>query len=221
MRLFILMLISHYYSVAGVPVLNNFSNNENQLLSSNFPLTIFTQSLYRANIASNFSIEFPEDSVTISNLTDQMYVVVTSDNYADYAIHLGEPNEDNLRKVELKLISSNPISKEFDVVVLEGLNENLVPVCRTAILLLNTNTKVNMYKTTFMVNGQEYIILNLFYFKWFLGLLILTGLLILLVELHEVLKHLNDKRKNYARLPNSPLIYALSTSNLRTRMDQI
>ncbi|XP_066154892.1 uncharacterized protein [Euwallacea fornicatus] len=206
MRLFLLTItIWGYHSVAGVPVSNNLINDENQLLSSNIPFTIFTQPLYKANIASNFSIEFPEDSIMISNLTDDMYLVVTSDNYADYAIYLGEASKNNLREVELKLISSNPLSKEFDVVVLEGLDENLVPVCRTAVLLLNTNVKVSMNKTTFMVDGQEYIILNFFYFKWFLGLLTLTGLLILLVELHEILKQLRERRKDYSRLRDSQL----------------
>lgn len=54
-----------------------------------------------------------------------------------------------------------------------------------------------MYQMTFTMDSQEYIVLNYFYFKCFLGLLTITGLLILIIELHEVIVNLRKHRSQF------------------------
>lgn len=77
---------------------------------------------------------------------------------------------------------------------MEGLDGNLTPICRTWVLLQTNINEVDMYQMTFTMNSQEYIVLNYFYFKCFLGLLTTTGLLILIIELHEVIVNLRRRR---------------------------
>lgn len=81
--------------------------------------------------------------------------------------------------------------------MVEGLDGNLTPICRTWVLLQTNINEVDMYQMTFTMDSQEYIVLNYFYFKCFLGLLTITGLLILIIELHEVIVNLRKHRSQF------------------------
>lgn len=96
--------------------------------------------------------------------------------------------------VQLKLIISQPLTKSFEVLVVEGLDNHLTPICRTWVLLETNINEVDIYRMTFIMDDQEYIVLNYFYFKCFLGLMTITGLLILIIELHELIENLRRRR---------------------------
>lgn len=77
---------------------------------------------------------------------------------------------------------------------MEGLDGHLTPICRTWVLLETNFNEMDMYRMTFTMDGQEYIVLNYFYFKCFLVLLTVTGLLILMIEMHEIIVNLRKRK---------------------------
>ncbi|XP_050301391.1 uncharacterized protein LOC126739658 [Anthonomus grandis grandis] len=162
----------------------------------------FTLPLYKATLINN-EVKFMDGPIELDNAVEGMYFIITSDNYEDYAIRL-QTNTTSSDKMILELKCNLPSRREFDVIILEALNEDLVPVSRTAVLLFNPGLQFDLFKMTFRVDDQEYIILNFYYFKWFLGILTVTGFLILFIELHEIMRNLRIARQNlkYQELEN-------------------
>ncbi|CAG9770945.1 unnamed protein product [Ceutorhynchus assimilis] len=179
-------------SIPDLATNESFSLEEEQ----NFRPPHFTLPIYKATLV-NDKIAFLDGPVIMDNANDGMYFIITSDNYEDYSIHLADTNKTIQKELQLEMISSLPLTREFDVIILEALDEDLVPVSRTTVLLFNSDMSFDMYRMTFKVDSQEYIILNFFYFKCFLTLLTVTGLLILFIELHEIVKNVKAARKNH------------------------
>lgn len=166
-------------------------------------------------------IVFADGPIAIDNAHEDMYFVISSGgyllyiylpricifklllsgNYPDYSLTIADSAGSDRKFLHLQLISPGTIIPEFDVISLEALDQNLAPISRTAVLLFNSSEQSDIYRMIFQVDGHKYIVLNFFYFKWFLGLLIVTGLLILVIELHEIVKHVRSRKTgNYQEL---------------------
>ncbi|ENN76045.1 uncharacterized protein LOC109538922 [Dendroctonus ponderosae] len=171
------------------------------LAESIFRPSRFTKPYYKASVIDG-QIVFADGPIVIDNAHEDMYFVISSGNYPDYSLTISDSDSSDQKLLQLELISADTIIPDFDVISLEALDEDLAPISRTTVLLFNPSIQSNIYKMIFKVDGHEYIILDFFYFKWFLGLLIVTGLLILLIELHEIVKHIRISRKtgNYEQL---------------------
>lgn len=156
----------------------------------------FSQPIYKATILDHDNIEIMDGPIILENSHDGMYFVITSDNYEDYALNPLDTNSTDTKQIQLELTTTEPVKREFDVIILEALDEDLVPISRTTILIFNSNNELDMYKMRFTIDDSEFIVLNYFYFKWFLALLTITGLLILIIELHEVVKNIRIARQN-------------------------
>lgn len=173
-------------------------NFMNFLPVDNYPAPpTFEKPLYQASLSPNNTLLFLDGPITINNFLDEMYIVISSGNFADFQTHLVDTDHPYKKIVQLELIISQPLTKSFEVLVVEGLDGNLTPICRTWVLLQTNINEVDMYQMTFTMDSQEYIVLNYFYFKCFLGLLTITGLLILIIELHEVIVNLRKHRSRF------------------------
>ncbi|KAL1516660.1 hypothetical protein ABEB36_000543 [Hypothenemus hampei] len=164
----------------------------------------FTQSIYKVTLTGNNKILPADSSITIENYHDNLFVVIASENYNDYSVSIVKSNQTDQKQIQLDISSTNPINKQFDVIVLEARDEASIPISRTMVVLFNSNLAQDMYRMVFKVDNDEYIILNFYYFKWFLALLTITGLLILIVELYEIFKSIKMTRQNspYKELQN-------------------
>jgi len=200
----LLLGLSSMVFVAAAPNSMEEENNNSDSTKA-YRIPHFTETVYKATILNDDKISFMGSPIIMDNASDGLYFVITSDNYEDYSLYIAESNDTNQKHIELELVSTNPTTRDFDVIILEALDEDLVPVSRTTILVFNSNQKFDLYKMTFKVEDQEYIVLNFFYFKWFLGVLTITGLLILTIELYEIAKNLRKVRSfsgKYQELQN-------------------
>ncbi|KAJ8957557.1 hypothetical protein NQ318_020597 [Aromia moschata] len=73
----------------------------------------------------------------------------------------------------------------YDIITLEAYVDYFYAITRTNIVIINAST-YDPYKLVYNVNGTEYVILNYFYFKLFLLIIVTTGALILVLEIREI-----------------------------------
>lgn len=108
--------------------------------------------------------------------------------------------------INFNLATSKPLSKGIDIVLLEAKDIHRNIVAKAIVFVFNPNSELNPYRIKFNFGGTDYIILNYHYFKWFLILLMLSGLSILVLELNEMITNCKNNKLqeiyNYKVLEN-------------------
>lgn len=163
----------------------------------------FTEPTYKAVINENGEIRVLNGPITLQNPYSESGITVFLGNYEDYALSLDEIETGGI-SVNLSLNSAEPIQRGIDIVFIDAVDTNFDVVAKCVVLVFSFKTDLNPYKLKFNVGDTEYIVLNYFYFKWFLVLLTLSGLMILTVEMYELIKNIKIMRstKSYKELQN-------------------
>ncbi|KAJ8973705.1 hypothetical protein NQ317_017907 [Molorchus minor] len=85
----------------------------------------------------------------------------------------------------------------YDIMTIEAFVDSFYSIARTHVVVINTSS-YDPYKLVYNVNGTEYVILNYFYFKLFLLVIVTIGAAILVLEIREIVYQY--KNKSYSHL---------------------
>lgn len=189
---------NHFDSTLGIPTHFEDANEWNRQ-----DVIKFTEPTYKAVINENGEIRVLNGPITLQNPYSESGITVFLGNYEDYALSLDEIETGGI-SVNLSLNSAEPIQRGIDIVFIDAVDTNFDVVAKCVVLVFSFKTDLNPYKLKFNVGDTEYIVLNYFYFKWFLVLLTLSGLMILTVEMYELIKNIKIMRstKSYKELQN-------------------
>ncbi|XP_030751477.1 uncharacterized protein LOC115878996 [Sitophilus oryzae] len=191
-------IFNHFDSTLGIPTHFEDGNEWNRQ-----DVIKFTEPTYKAVINENGEITVLNGPITLQNPYSESGITVFLGNYEDYALSLDEIETGGI-SVNLSLNSAEPIQRGIDIVFIDAVDTNFDVVAKCVVLVFSFKTDLNPYKLKFNVGDTEYIVLNYFYFKWFLVLLTLSGLMILIVEMYELIKNIKIMRstKSYKELQN-------------------
>ncbi|XP_060534683.1 uncharacterized protein LOC132707055 isoform X2 [Cylas formicarius] len=199
-----MLLLGHFlvavaiFEASGDPQpISKELDDERDWIEINYRPVRFSQSIYKAQVLKNNSIDVVDGPILLDNPPEGVYFVVTSDNYVDYVLTIS-PNDtkDPTREMSVTMEVSGDASmqRDLDVVILEALDDNLTPLARTTILVVDGD-EYDPYKLMLKTDNRKYIVLDRFYFQLFLLLLIVTGVLLWLVEMHDIVRHLRARRQ--------------------------
>lgn len=79
----------------------------------------------------------------------------------------------------------------YDTITLEAHTE-LYGITTTTIIIVYSSV-YDPYKLVYNINGTEYIILNYLYFKMFLFIIVIAGIILFVLEIREIILRHRDK----------------------------
>ncbi|KAF7274385.1 hypothetical protein GWI33_012953 [Rhynchophorus ferrugineus] len=154
----------------------------------------FSDTTYKIVINENGEFSPLDVPIVLQNVKGYVEIEVASDNLNDYILTTDYDIETESVIINFKMATSKPLTRGIDVVLLEARDIQHNTMAKAIVFVFNPNSELNPYRLKFNFAGTDYIILNYHYFKWFLILLMLSGVSILIIELHELVNNYRTNR---------------------------
>ncbi|XP_018576425.1 uncharacterized protein LOC108914972 [Anoplophora glabripennis] len=188
------MLFYIFLTTVGISLASTVDYEDYGILG---PPIYFEKSVYRAKVVDR-AIELLDGPITLQNCYPYNFNVVA---IADEGKYFTVPDIGPGCNYNCSICFSafvrenvNPSEVLYDTITLE-VHSEFYGISSTTIIIVYSS-EYDPYKLVYNINGTEYVILNYFYFKIFLFIIIVTGILLLVLEIREII--LKHKDKEYA-----------------------
>ncbi|KAJ8925030.1 hypothetical protein NQ315_001201 [Exocentrus adspersus] len=161
------------------------------------PPTFFEKPFYKAKVVNN-ALEVLDGPIILQNChLYNYYIKVSADNEKYYTVPNPVAGCNSNCSVCLSAFVKAEVDPEevlYDTITLEAHLEFYGTTTTTIMIVYSS--EYDPYKLVYNINGTEYVILNYFYFKLFLFVIIASGVLLLVLEVKEII--LKHRSREYA-----------------------